>query len=341
MAALSALVRIVAALGVSLPQGETPVPPSPKVEIDPVNGIVAVVDDHVITRREVEVRVGAAIRALADPEKARALWQNELFNIIKDKLTLDAAKKLGLKVEPKAVDRKLKETIEKAGGRETFLQVLQQLGQTEQQIREEAENQLLLMKYYSTAVGLTADIDKNARPNVDVEPSVDETRAYFKAHAQEFVVTAMARVRQIYLRKASFESAEAARERMQALLERISKGESFADLAKAESHDANTRDNGGDLGWIPLEGGPHQRFLVEFAATAQAGALSEVIEMPFGWYLFTLEERVERRIPKFEEVQERIVERLRREKIEAEIERLQVQLLEEANIWPPELKRPK
>ena len=46
---------------------------------------------------------------------------------------------------------------------------------------------------------------------------------------------------------------EAARAKAQALYERIQAGEKFEDVAKAESEDTITRNQGGDMGWVQLQ----------------------------------------------------------------------------------------
>jgi parvulin-like peptidyl-prolyl isomerase len=306
-------------------------------EAEPVDGIVALANKHVITRLDVERRVGPALRALADPEKARELWRKQVHELIMEKLEVDAAMRSGLRVEPKAVDRSLRERIEGAGGRDSFLNYLAQNGQTEQQFREDVEHELLRLKYYYASAGMYLDADKRARPDVDIEPTVAEMKEYYHSHPQEFTIPARARVRQIYLRNSNFRSPEECRAKLVDLRERILGGESFAEIANAESHDRTSAEKGGELSWIPLEGGLYQKFLTDFAAAAPIGSISEIEEVRFGCYLFKLEERTERRVQPFEEVQDQVVNRIKSQKAAAHFDRTRKRLIEESEIWAPDL----
>ncbi|MBI1848976.1 MAG: peptidyl-prolyl cis-trans isomerase [Planctomycetes bacterium] len=303
-----------------------------------VDGFVAQVNKHLITRRDVDQRVGS-LRVLADPEKAPVIWRQQLMVIIREHLETDAAKEIGIHVDPKSVEHEMKKSIEKAGGRETFLNVLERDGKTEAQYREDLENDLLRIKYITTTSGIYTDADKKVRPEVDIEPSVAELRAYYSGHIAEFTVLAKAHVRQIYLRNAKFASEDEARARMVELRERILKGEAFADVAKAESHDSSSRDAGGDIGEIPLEGGPYQKFLTTFAAAAKPGELSEIEQVPYGWYLFKLEGKTDTRVRSFDEpkVQEEIVARLKDKKLTDHLAAMNDRLLKEAYIYCPEI----
>lgn len=339
------LLAVFLAAGSSPPAQVSTDAPAAKSDDEPVDAIVALVNEHIITRRDILQRIGPALKALADPDKARNLWLSEEYRIVMEWVELDAAKQLGLRVEPKAVDRRLKQDIERAGGKDTFQNFLAQSGQTEQQYREELENELKRVQLYTSTTGLFPSSDKKSRPEVDIEPTVAEIRAYYNAHLAEFTVLARAHVRQIYLRDASFQTPAEARARMDALRERILKGESFADLAKAESHDPATRESGGDLGWILLEGSSFKKFLTDFAATAPPGSLSEIERQPLGWYLFKLEERTDKRLIPFEEVQEKseekdrpgLVERIRTEKFSTHLARIREKLIRDAKIWAPDL----
>jgi peptidyl-prolyl cis-trans isomerase SurA len=82
------------------------------------------------------------------------------------------------------------------------------------------------------------------------------------------------------------------RGRLEAIRERVTNGESFADIAMLESEDPGSAPRGGDLGW-----NPPGAFVPEFDVQLdqlQPGEVSEPFATPFGWHLIMLEDRQER-----------------------------------------------
>ena len=67
-------------------------------------------------------------------------------------------------------------------------------------------------------------------------------------------------------------------------------GESFAELAKKYSEDETTKDEGGDLGWLPIEMLQIEQFK-NLAYALKAGEISEPFKTPFGYHLVKLVEK--------------------------------------------------
>ena len=96
------------------------------------------------------------------------------------------------------------------------------------------------------------------------------------------------RASHILVRSSEVLSDTEAQARLQALRERISHGESFADMAKAHSADLSAA-KGGELGWV-YPGDTVPEF--ERAMNAlQPGEVSPPVRSPFGWHLIQVHER--------------------------------------------------
>lgn len=90
-------------------------------------------------------------------------------------------------------------------------------------------------------------------------------------------------------------------------------GADFAALA-AEHGTDGTRSQGGDLGFFARE-----TMVPEFAEAAFAlspGEIAGPVQTQFGWHLIAVTDERERPIPSFDEVQDELVEALRREAVE-------------------------
>jgi len=95
--------------------------------------------------------------------------------------------------------------------------------------------------------------------------------------------------RHILIRPSAVLSSTEAREQLMSLKRRIEGGESFADLARANSQDPGSARQGGDLGWAD----PGQ-FVAEFEEVMNAlepGQISEPFQSPFGWHILEVIER--------------------------------------------------
>lgn len=103
------------------------------------------------------------------------------------------------------------------------------------------------------------------------------------------------------------------------LKKQIDEGADFGALAEENSTD-NSGPNKGDLGWFAAD-----QMVPEFAKTVEAlepGEVSEPVKTQFGWHLVKLNDTRVKEAPKLEDVRDQLAQLVRREKVEAEIERL-------------------
>lgn len=81
----------------------------------------------------------------------------------------------------------------------------------------------------------------------------------------------------------------AAEAKLNTLRARVAGGADFATLAKEESQDTNSRDKGGDLGWLTIDAfGPE---LGPRIAALQDGEMTPPIKTPAGWHVIQVVER--------------------------------------------------
>jgi peptidyl-prolyl cis-trans isomerase SurA len=105
----------------------------------------------------------------------------------------------------------------------------------------------------------------------------------------EQVLVDQTRARHILIKTDELTNTEQAREKLQAIRERIIRGEDFAELARAHSDDPGSGGRGGDLGWFN-EGAMVKEF-TEVANRSEIGETSEVFESQFGWHVLQVTDR--------------------------------------------------
>jgi len=119
-----------------------------------------------------------------------------------------------------------------------------------------------------------------------IAPTEKEIRDYFNLHRTEFGKRSeTVSFRQIIIAPKPKPAALArARELADSILLELRKGGDFATAARRFSMDPQSRENGGDIGWVRRGIGLDQRFEdVSFAL--RPGVISDPVETPFGFHL--------------------------------------------------------
>ena len=105
------------------------------------------------------------------------------------------------------------------------------------------------------------------------------------------------------------------------LIAQLAKGAKFEELAKANSTDPGSKDNGGDLGYFTKE-----TMVPEFATAAFAGTKGQVVVTPvktqFGWHVIKVEDRRARSAPAFADVKAQLAQEAQQIRVQQVIEGL-------------------
>ena len=200
----------------------------------------AIVNDEVISILDLEMRVRLAMLAVGasnDPQARRRIAPQVLRTLIDERLQLQEAERLGIEVPQKDIDAAI-DTLAKQNNRTRaeFLGALQQRG-----ILLEA-----LMEQLRATIAWQGVIARSLRPQViiseeEVQSAVDRERA-----AQGQLERLVA---EIFLSVDSPGQDEEIRRSAQRLVEQLTSGARFQDLARQFSQSA-TAPVGGDLGWV-------------------------------------------------------------------------------------------
>jgi parvulin-like peptidyl-prolyl isomerase len=113
---------------------------------------------------------------------------------------------------------------------------------------------------------------------------------------------------------------EEAKQKAQAILDRVRKGEDFAKLARENSDDPGSKEKGGEYDFFGKG-----RMVPEFEETAfklNPGQISDLVETQFGFHIIQLEERRSATSASDPKVRQQITEKLKQEKLEARIEEI-------------------
>ena len=225
--------------------------PQPTV-LKPVNAIVAVVNDSVITQSELtasitQIKDNLSARKIPIPGKAE-LQQHALEQLIMKTLQLNLAKKNGVKVTDKALTQAISRI---AKGRHLSVAQLEKKLQTEEHIsqhllRQQIKEQLLIRAVQQRAIANDIHISE-AKVNQTWKKALKESERANQYNLSDILIS---------LPDApTKEQIENAKSRAEAILKKLKTGTRFSKIAKLESNEKNAL-NGGDMGWLTLDNIP-------------------------------------------------------------------------------------
>ena len=234
------------------------------ITIASILGIVAFgyYDSRIAIRTEPVARVGHLVLTAQDLAKRLALAHQQglatdqltyyapaiLDQMVNDELVKQEASRRGLQVSPEEIDQALRESLglkegEEASLQELYVKRLQDPKMDDREYRGFLEINLLRLKLNEALGSEIPEEMEQVHPLLIL--ANDETTA-------------------------------------RALLARLMAGEDFSQLAATESQDQETKDKGGDLGWLPRGLRPE---LEEAAFGLEVGEVSQPVYTSKGYYL--------------------------------------------------------
>lgn len=202
--------------------------------------IIAIVNEDVITESDVVSHMSALLQEAPEPnneQEAEQFRRAVLLRLVDEKLLLQEAKRMGLSVRSEDVARKLQQIRERLGSQNAYVQMLQETGLSEEQLKQKVRQQLLTQEA----------INQKIRSRLVVSPAevakVAGSGARGAAPGKEVLA------QHILIRANDRRSPEEALALATQLREQLRQGEPFEALAKKHS-EAPGAEEGGSMGWV-------------------------------------------------------------------------------------------
>ncbi|WDE00881.1 SurA N-terminal domain-containing protein [Thalassomonas actiniarum] len=145
------------------------------------------------------------------------------------------------------------------------------------------ENQVRFENQEQVKVDYIAlDVNELAK---DIQVSDEDIASYYQDNIDNYRTVEQRRLAHILVEFGDDEAA--AESKAEAVLARIKQGEDFAELAKTQSDDTFSGENGGDLDWIE-PGVMDEEFDKSAFALAEIGTVSEIVKTSFGYHIIKL-----------------------------------------------------
>lgn len=228
------------------------------------NGIAAVVESRVITLDELHRKLGPYVRQLQKEASSREDFEAKIAStsrevldgIIDDILIVNEFKSnKKLKIPLPLLENHYTKFKEEQfqGNRSHYLQHLEDLGITDRDLREQQKDQMIIGYIRS----------QWRKSEAEISPKL--INQYYDEHRDRFVQKDSIRLRQIVLKGIEgIDPKEGLLQKAQEVIDRLKKGQNFAEVAREVSDD-DMRTSGGDWGWINRSDIREELAIVAFA----------------------------------------------------------------------------
>lgn len=250
----------------------------------PLNGIVARVNDNVITQKEVLTAIFPELEFLErrygdDPvvfeQKVRELRANAIRDLVERQLILHEFKTGGYNLPESYIDDQIAKDIRNYGNQLTLTKTLQAQGLTREGYRQKVREKVIL----------AAMVDHFVPRSPVISPFKIET--YYKENLDKFKLQDQVKLRMIVITNRPDDTLYSPKSLAEEIVAKLSEGASFAEMAKVYSQGSQSSE-GGDWGWI--ERSVLREDLAQVAFSLKPGQRSGLIERPDGCYIMLVEE---------------------------------------------------
>lgn len=256
----------------------------------PINHIVAVVNEDVVTRQELDEAIKITVARIQQqgmriPEK-QALENQVLESVITKHIQLQHAKEVGLSVAESEVDETIQRIAEDNKlSLPEFYAALENEGVSNSKFREEIRDEMIMTRLKEREVKNQVNVTEG---EVDNYLHTQETSS---AGQEEF---RLAHIMVLVTENMNSAQIEQRAERAEMALTKLKGGADFAQVA-AEFSDAADARTGGIIEWRPVtQLGPSFAQLLE---SMQQDEITPVIQSPNGFHIFKLLGRRAQEVP--------------------------------------------
>jgi peptidyl-prolyl cis-trans isomerase SurA len=283
-----------------------------------VNGIVVIVNDKVITAKDVYQMIGKEMdflerRYAGQPkvlqERKKALYEESIEDLVEHYLVLQEFNSVARPLPESYIDNRINEDIKQYGDRLTLMKTLQSEGLTWESYRQKIKDKIILQLMWNSKVP----------PDPVVSPTKIEN--YYLANRDKFKLDDRISLRMILITNRPNDTAFSPKQLATEIAKKIDEGASFAEMAKVYSNGSSAA-QGGDMGWVEKKTLREELSTVAFAM--KPGTRSEPIEVQGSVFMMYVEKADLAHIRSLSEVRQEIEDALKAE----ESKRLRKQFVE-------------
>jgi peptidyl-prolyl cis-trans isomerase SurA len=253
-------------------------------EVALLDRVVAIVDDNIVLQSELEQRTANIYHQIkqsgTEPPEAEVVKKQVLERLILERLQLNIGDKAGVRIADQEIDQTIARiAASKNISVEEYIAQISASGETITRIRQEIENEMIIMQVQQGSVMRGIQI------------SEQELNNFLNSEEGKLVSSPDVLISQILLSApstATVNELENIKTKLSKITQQLSEGADFKQLAIANSDDQSALE-GGDLGWRKLAQLPI--LFSEAIEKLEPGQVSDPIRSGAGFHLLKLYER--------------------------------------------------
>jgi len=274
---------------------------------------MAVVNGTVITRKELNREIKIFKDQLARsgnqiPDlQLEAIKPKILESLVEQELLLQESRKKGVTVLPEEVEKQFSTVRNRYPTKEEFIEAITRIDLTEDELRKKISKIFAINLFVNNQI-----IDK-------ITVTDEEAKSYYDSHRDIVKQPAQVKASLILIKldlSADKEKTAAAEKKIKIIQEKLEAGEDFAELAKQYSEDPSSV-KGGDLGYFSR--GQTMKSIEDIAFALKPNDVSDGVQTPIGLQIIKVFDKKPEKNPSYEEVKNRIIVQVRKEKIQKEL----------------------
>lgn len=210
-------------------------------------------------------------------------------------------KQSDISVSDQEVNEKFNQITKQFPSQKALKQALKKQGQSVDSIKEKIREQVRQQKFINQELG-----------EIDVSP--EEAENYYENNKKEFDKPEKVKASHILIKDDT-----GAKKKIDDLKNRLDDGADFQELARNESEGPSSKQDG-DLGFITRD-----RMVKPFSDAAfslNIGEVSDPVETRYGWHLIKVTDKKEAESAKYDDVEDTIVQQVRKQKKQKKTEKL-------------------
>ena len=273
----------------------------------------ATVNGSPILKSEYDAEVTRLDRQIAmtgrtlDDKEMSGMKQKILDNLVGRELLKQEADKKAIKSDAAEVDAQMENLKKRFGTEEEYQGTLKKMNLTEESLKKQFSSEIVLRKL----------LEQEVASKIVLEPN--EAKEFYDSNPEVFKAPEMIRASHILVKveqNATPEEKAKALEKMKGIQKKIQDGADFAQVAK-EVSDCPSKENGGDLDFFQKGQmvGPFETA----AFSLKPGQVSDIVETEFGYHLIKLTDKKGPGVMTFEEMQPRIEQHGKSEKMTQQV----------------------
>ncbi|MBI5428494.1 MAG: peptidylprolyl isomerase [Nitrospinae bacterium] len=320
----------VLAMGYALPVGADTAKAGDDLKINgkPAPDVIATVNGVNVTSEALKSEMAAYKMVMErqgreiDPQEQEKLVKDVVGRAIDEELIYQKSKEMKVQVSPETVLKEMDQIRAQFPSEELFKSALAFQNHTVASLKTKIERKLVEEEFIRREIAPKASVDDqrveafyNENQQYFMKPELYEVSHIFASAAAPNEGKADDPATRQKAQRILSQLDQSARSKIDAVLQKLKKEESFADLAKKYSEDESTKNNGGSMGTLPRDNLIPE--LADAMVKLKPGEFSDMVKSPYGYHVVKLTSKTPQHMTPFAEAKPDILNYLLKQEVEA------------------------